>query len=88
MPELGPYGSVRGARGNSRPYRDSDQPTLKTALLTQSGPACGCRGAVAVLVPPGQSLTISVVDQSSGCLGENRDWRINITCAMLMGRGV
>jgi len=21
MPELGPYGSVRGARGNSRPYR-------------------------------------------------------------------
>ena len=24
MPELGPYGSVRGARGNSRPYRESD----------------------------------------------------------------
>jgi hypothetical protein len=23
MPELRPYGSVRGARGNSRPYRDS-----------------------------------------------------------------
>jgi hypothetical protein len=23
MPELGPYGSVRGARGNSRPYRDN-----------------------------------------------------------------
>ena len=22
MPELGPYGSVRGARGNSRPYRE------------------------------------------------------------------
>ena len=22
MPELGPYGSVRGARSNSRPYRD------------------------------------------------------------------
>jgi hypothetical protein len=22
MPELGPYGSMRGARGNSRPYRD------------------------------------------------------------------
>jgi hypothetical protein len=22
MPELGPYGSVRGARGNSRLYRD------------------------------------------------------------------
>ena len=23
MPELGPYGSVRGARGNSRPYREN-----------------------------------------------------------------
>jgi hypothetical protein len=45
-------------------------------------------GAVAVLVPPGQSLTISVVDQSSGCLGENRDWRINITRAELMGLGM
>ena len=22
MPELGPYGSVRGAAGNSRPYRE------------------------------------------------------------------
>jgi len=36
MPELGPYGSVRGARGNSRPYRDSHGQTVKTALLTQS----------------------------------------------------
>jgi hypothetical protein len=24
MPELGSYGSVRGARGNSRPYRELD----------------------------------------------------------------
>ena len=23
MPELGSYGSVRGARGNSRPYREN-----------------------------------------------------------------
>ena len=30
MPELGPYGSVRGARSNSRPYRESDRPTVKT----------------------------------------------------------
>src|SRR5260370_41745469 len=35
MPELGPYGSVRGARGNSRPYRRSNPPTAKTALLVQ-----------------------------------------------------
>jgi hypothetical protein len=36
MPELGPYGSVRGARGNSRPYRDSERSTGKTALLTHT----------------------------------------------------
>src|SRR4029077_8313836 len=29
MPELGPYGSVRGARGNSRPYRESGRPNVK-----------------------------------------------------------
>jgi hypothetical protein len=34
MPELGPYGSVRGARGNSRPYRESERRTVRTALLT------------------------------------------------------
>ena len=34
MPELGPYGSVRGARGNSRPYRNSAGRTLEAALLT------------------------------------------------------
>ena len=37
MPELGPYGSVRGARGNSRPYRESNRLTVKTSLLTQNG---------------------------------------------------
>ncbi len=26
MPELGPYGSVRGALSNERPYRDSGAP--------------------------------------------------------------
>ena len=38
MPELGPYGSVRGARGNSRPYRESRpglvKPTQKTPSRT------------------------------------------------------
>ena len=32
MPELGPYGSVRGARGNSRPYRESNWPAVGTTL--------------------------------------------------------
>jgi hypothetical protein len=35
MPELGPYGSVRGARGNSRPYRESGWPEFKTTLMTK-----------------------------------------------------
>src|SRR5260221_9966247 len=34
MPELGPYGSVRGARGNSRPYRESWTLGLAGQLLT------------------------------------------------------
>ena len=38
MPELGPYGSVRGARGNSRPYRESNRMAVKTARLTHFGP--------------------------------------------------
>src|ERR1700716_523937 len=37
MPELGPYGSVRGARGNSRPYRESERRTVRTTRLTRSG---------------------------------------------------
>jgi hypothetical protein len=31
MPELGPYGSVRGARSNARPYRD------QTSILACDG---------------------------------------------------
>ncbi len=37
MPELGPYGSVRGARGNSRPYRESGQHAAKVTRLTALG---------------------------------------------------
>ena len=39
MPELGSYGSVRGARGNSRPYREPEIKGLIRSLLTQLG-AC------------------------------------------------
>ena len=34
MPELGPYGSVRGARGNSRPYRESNRYAAKPTRMT------------------------------------------------------
>src|SRR4029078_3480435 len=34
MPELGAYGSVRGARGNSRPYRESNRMAVKATLMT------------------------------------------------------
>src|ERR1700676_1148261 len=37
MPELGPYGSVRGARGNSRPYRDNGVSGLSGPFLTLLG---------------------------------------------------
>src|SRR5271156_5968004 len=41
MPELGPYGSVRGARGNSRPYRESGWlPSKRRELPTAD---TGCR---------------------------------------------
>jgi hypothetical protein len=43
MPELGPSGSVRGARGNSRPYRDSGRPTLGKLRLSHSDNAIGAR---------------------------------------------
>src|SRR5262245_53615040 len=33
MPELGPYGSVRGARGNSRPYRERSGVDCESAVL-------------------------------------------------------
>jgi hypothetical protein len=29
MPELGPYGSVRGALSNERPYRDAGAPEVQ-----------------------------------------------------------
>src|SRR5450631_2378822 len=37
LPELGSHGSVRGARGNSRPYRESDWHTVKVTRMTLNG---------------------------------------------------
>ena len=36
MPELGSYGSVRGARGNSRPYRESSVSGPSGPVLTRN----------------------------------------------------
>jgi hypothetical protein len=36
MPELGLYGSVRGAAGNSRPYREHGLDVRKCLLMTHS----------------------------------------------------
>ena len=36
MPELGLYGSVRGAAGNSRPYREHGDFRARCLLLTDS----------------------------------------------------
>jgi hypothetical protein len=39
MPELGSYGSVRGARGNSRPYRESRRdPAKPTRMMLWTAP--------------------------------------------------
>jgi hypothetical protein len=46
MPELGPYGSVRGARGNSRPYRESRRDPVKPTRMTQLGHREGQRQSV------------------------------------------
>jgi hypothetical protein len=35
MPKLASYWSVRGARDNSRPYRERGRPTVKVTRLTQ-----------------------------------------------------
>jgi hypothetical protein len=36
MPELGPYGSVRGALSNERPYRDSGAPIYETSRANRT----------------------------------------------------
>jgi hypothetical protein len=38
MPELGPYGSVRGAAGNSRPYRERRRALPTTSRASTSAP--------------------------------------------------
>jgi hypothetical protein len=54
MPELGTYGSVRGAAGNSRPYRECRSMTV---ALRAPGPASAnlqrrCYGAAARILHP------------------------------------
>jgi hypothetical protein len=47
MPELGPYGSVRGAAGNSRPYRECRPRTAMPRVL-----------AAGVRKPPGEETAV------------------------------
>jgi hypothetical protein len=55
MPELGPYGSVRGARGNSRPYRESWISTPPTA-------ASGAKRSVAA----GRISVVAFIEMGAG----------------------
>ncbi len=48
MPELGSYGSVRGARGNSRPYRERFERPLGMSALGQKLPRLTQSGVFAV----------------------------------------
>ena len=56
MPELGPYGSVRGARGNSRPYRESRRGRGQTDAIDRAP-----RGRE---LPVREGLTRIIVDWS------------------------
>ena len=67
MAELGSYGSVRGARGNSRPYRESDQPRVKTALLTQCMVRPGVASGFAKLAVSGLASMYPASDWSVLC---------------------
>src|ERR1700675_4750524 len=49
MPELGSYGSVRGARGNSRPYRESRRYTTRQAVSLEGSCSARRTGAPTVL---------------------------------------
>ena len=67
MPELGSYGSVRGARGNSRPYRESDTHIAKLTSSTQRGPAPA-------------KLTMPVLRYMEACVGAiTISRRVNVT---------
>ena len=90
MPELGPYGSVRGARGNSRPYRDRVWYTLETSSLWRQvelassfrrGPLF-CANAVigtrepSIIIPGYASLGLIKADRkfSTDEQGQRRAW--------------
>ena len=49
VPELGSHGSVRGARGNSRPYRESRRGPVKPTRMTHLRHPPGSHVAVAKL---------------------------------------
>src|SRR5277367_6781420 len=58
MPELGPYGSVRGARGNSRPYRERHLLGLSSSQFDPqrtSGTAGRCSISHS---PPGRGVVV------------------------------
>src|SRR5271165_1820403 len=78
MPESGPYGSVRGARGNSRPYRESEQHSAKVTRLTPTGN----RRIEPGLVRSDQacSRAINPAPSPQADLNFRRIWRVGPTC--------
>jgi hypothetical protein len=58
MPESGPYGSVRGARGNSRPYRDPGSGSTKLKVSITSPLSGASRRATA------QDASVQMIDTS------------------------
>jgi hypothetical protein len=62
MPELGPYGSVRGARSNARPYRDQKWISARVGYDVNDPTATlsvHCGGALDASFSPYQSTRLS-----------------------------
>jgi hypothetical protein len=68
MPELGPYGSVRGARGNSRPYRESCRGPVEPTRMTPTETLAAPKEAKASVI-----RTVQEIRSTRGVLRTGKD---------------
>ena len=87
MPELGPYGSVRGARGNSRPYRESGWQRVLTARPYKSDSGAEGNGFGTIRQNRSKCSDDLFGSQLSVCLGSKIIRRYDAKyCSALRGR--
>ena len=86
MPELGPYGSVRGARGNSRPYRESHRgPAKPTRMTLRRHPSARPPWSA---LRPGWSESEQTAFQFFLTATYNLGWSISSSALVLTGEAV